>query len=105
MRRGEHHPHARTLLLAARFDRQRSAMTVDDFPDDRETETGAFARGTRRSVEALDDLVPFLWGNPGAGVLNPQRRTFIVETRADRNSAADRGVVERVVDQVVDELG
>src|SRR6266545_1030868 len=84
-----------------------SAMRLDQFLADGEAEPAAAAGpgpGRVQPEEAVEDLGEVLWADPWAGVGHRQSALSGLVPDPDPDRAAGAGVLDRVVDQVGDDL-
>ena len=90
---------------AERLDR--AAMQLDQPPDEGQAEAEAVGARVARSApsnEQIEDLRQQGGRDPAAGIADAQHRLRAVPLHADVDTAATRGVAERVVQQICDHL-
>src|SRR5690606_14750661 len=81
------------------------AVQFDEMPGDGEPQPGSgVGAGAIRLVEPLEDSIPILGGNAGAGVGYPDDQVVVFGRCPDGDDAAGRGELHRVVDQVDQDL-
>ena len=81
-------------------------MLVGDLRDDRQPQAGAIDRGAQRAVEGLEDQLALGRRNARPRVLDLQHHRLRkrIGHHPHRDGTAARGVVQRVVDQIGDQL-
>ncbi len=91
---------------ARRRDRDGRAVLLGDLLHDRQAEPAAVDIGAERAVEGLEHLFALVFGDTWSRILDLQHDDLPVRVghQAHRHRAAGRGVLQRVVDQVADQL-
>ena len=103
--RRETNTKARAAMSCRYLDVEHASMTRDDFLHDREPQSGTFAGSSGYSIEALQHFAPLGLGNAGTRVLDAEECDPFGTSCPDCHGAARRRVPQRVVEQIVDELG
>ncbi|MNN73541.1 hypothetical protein D3C81_1896670 [compost metagenome] len=81
-------------------------MLLRNFTHDREAQAAAFDIAAEDAIEAFKDALVFMRCDAGAGIFDLQecQSRFLIGAYAHRRMTAGRGVIERIVDQVVEQF-
>src|SRR5688500_18784119 len=86
------------------LDPDASSMRLDDTPGDGESETGATTPRPGRLPEAVEDPRQVVGGDAAARIGDPEDDPLIRRGRASRDPAACRRELDRVANEVLEDL-
>jgi hypothetical protein len=90
----------------AGLDAQDAIVAIDHFLDDRKSESRAVSWSPFHPIKTLEHLASRIFGNASTVVLDAQvRAAAVIRARMNRHRTAGRRIAQRVVDQIVQQLG
>src|SRR5580698_6792229 len=96
--------HARSLALRGQADGEVRVVRPGDLIHDRQAQSAARSGRSRQPIEALAHAQPFRLCNARSVIVHLEKGITMVDATAHRDVAATRGVFERVVDQVAQQI-